>query len=73
MIIAVTPRETSVKITQFYGDYFGMSAVLRLEKGVQWKARKSGRYWILTRKGNATSLRLTPTALNHLFEVVDDG
>lgn len=70
-MIVVTPKRNAVIHEQCYGDMFGMTVEVTLQKGQKWSAKKSGGYWWLTRKGTGTRLRLTDTAISKLF--VEDG
>lgn len=69
-MIIVHPEKESTILCQTYGDSFGMSVELHLQKEQKWKAKKSGGYWWLSRKG--TGLRLTDAAMNRLFEEVEE-
>lgn len=71
-MIVVRPKNESTSLCQTYGDSFGMSVELRLQKKQKWKAKKSGGYWWLSRKGTGLRLRLTDAAMSRMFEEVKD-
>ena len=70
MSITVTPKKHIRENAQFYGDAFGMTAVVNLSPEQKWNARKYDGYWHVTKKGAGIELRLTDAAMGRLFEVV---
>lgn len=72
MKIVVTPKKKIAETAQFYGDAYGMTAIVRLEPGQKWYAEHSGAYWFLRKKGTGIELRLTNAAANRLFEEVEE-
>ncbi len=53
-----------------YGDFMGTKVTVDIQERQKWKSKKSGKYYILTRKGTAVTLRMTETALDKLFKEV---
>lgn len=49
----------------------GVGCVVRVEitPEQKWTARKSGKYWLLNRKGTGLTLRLTDAFLNNNFKI----
>ncbi len=68
MSIEVTPKKEVKGNAQFFGDAFGMSAIINLEPGQKWYAAHSKGYWHLRKKRSGIELRLTDAAMNRLFE-----
>lgn len=66
--MTVKPKKDTKDMCQMYGDFFGMSVELNLQDGQKWKAKKSGGYWWLSRKGTGIRLRLTDSAMWRMFE-----
>ena len=68
--IVVRPKiDTCLETAQFYGDLFGVSALLKLNTKQIWKAHKSGKYWVIKGKGDF-QMRVTESAMNKLFEMI---
>lgn len=53
---------------QVFGDAYGCTVLLNIEKGQKWNATCSSAYWILSRRGNPIKLRFTKKAFNEIFE-----
>ena len=70
MNIVVTPKAEIRVNAPFYGDASGMTAFVSLAHGQKLIAQKSGRYWIVSKKGALIGLRLTEAAMGRLFEEV---
>lgn len=68
MKIVVTPKKEVKGNAQFYGEAFGMTAIVSLTPGQVWDADFRKGYWTLRRKGKGVELRLTETAMNRMFE-----
>ncbi len=64
----VTPKREIKGNAQFYGDAFGMTAMIHFVPGQVWNAEHSKGYWHLRKKGAGVELRLTDAAMNRLFE-----
>lgn len=68
--IKVKPvKNISKETAQFYGDLFGVSAVIELKESQIWKAYKKQNYWYIQGRGEFC-LRLTDAAFNRLFTVI---
>jgi hypothetical protein len=68
MKILATPKKQIRENAQFYGDAYGMTAIVDLVPGQKWNAAKSGGYWHVTKRGAGIELRLTDAAMWRLFE-----
>ena len=69
-MIVVTPKKEICETAQFFGSAFGMLAIAHLSPGQKWNARRSGKYWFLSKKRTGIELRLTDAAMRRLFEEV---
>lgn len=50
-----------------YGEFSGIKVTVTLQENQKWSAKKSGKYYTLTRKGTSVTLRMTEAALNNTF------
>lgn len=66
----VTPKKAFKGNAQFYGEAFGMTAVVILVPGQIWNAESRKGYWILRKNGSEIELRLTEAAADRMFEEV---
>ncbi len=66
----VRPKKNISEKAQFYGDAFGMTAIVSLAPDQIWNAEHSDGYWHLRKKGTGIELRLTELAMSRLFEEV---
>lgn len=66
-MIVVTPLKTEDIQASCYGENSGTAIIAKLISGQKWTAKKSGRYWIISRKGCPVQIRMTDRALGIHF------
>lgn len=68
----VQPIQNCKLETLCYGDFFGTKITVVLKENQKWNAKKSGKYYTLTRKGTSVTLRMTETVLKNFFKEVTE-